>query len=142
MIEKDQIMSLLLEACPSYRARWAEYIAQPGYERGLVYLDLGDFAHHLVGLFQQGNTVEFSAAFDVIEQLHVEGDSYVREAAIIGALECIQNVAGNSGVDPEQFVPFLGPESAKWWKKLNEFWAGDSNMVTHTLEREAQNEKR
>ncbi len=125
MIEKDQIMSLLLEACPSYRARWEEYIAQPGYEAGLVYVDLGDFAHHLIDLFQQGNLSEFPATFDVIERLHVEGDSYVREAATIGALEGIQNVAGNSGVDPERFFSFLGPESAKWWRRLSKFWAGD-----------------
>ena len=125
MIERDQIMPLLLEACPSYRTRWEEYIAQPEYERGLVYLDLGDFAHHLVDLFQQGTTAELPAIFNVIERLYVEGDAYVREVATIGALEGIQNIAGNKGIDPEHFVPFLGSESAEWWRRLNKFWDGD-----------------
>ena len=65
---------------------------------------------------------EFPAVFDVIERLHLEGDPYVKEAATIGALEGIQNVAGNTGVDPDEFVQYLQPESAKRWQELNDFW--------------------
>jgi hypothetical protein len=69
----------------------------------------------------------------VIERLHVEGDSYVREAATIGLLESIQNQWGNNGVDPENFFPFLLPESARWWKSLNKFWTGESKYVGEGL---------
>jgi hypothetical protein len=126
MIEQHHVMPLLIEACPSYQSQWDVYIAQPEYEEGLLYVDLGNFAHHLVELIQQNDVAEFSSVFDVIERLHVEGDAFVREAATVGALESIQNVAGNCDVDAERFVPFLRPESAKWWIRLNNFWAGDS----------------
>ena len=62
--------------------------------------------------------------FDVVERLHVDGDSYVKEAATIGLLEGIQNVAGHHGVDPEVIVSHLRTESAKWWAELNRFWDG------------------
>src|SRR5215471_13497030 len=82
-------------------------------------------ADHIVDLCKQNQTQEFPAVFDSIERLHIEGDDYVREAAIIGLLEGIQNTAGHRGLDPEVFAPYLKPESTKWWKKLNAFWNGD-----------------
>ncbi|MFQ5839168.1 MAG: hypothetical protein ACE5HK_00425 [Candidatus Methylomirabilales bacterium] len=122
-------MPLLLQACPSYRPRWAKYSAEPEFDPGLLYVHLGDFAHHLVGLMKEGKTGEFSSVFDAIERLHPEGDSYIQEAAIIGFLESIQNIAGDSGVDPERFFPYLGSESASRWKRLNDFWEGKTPHV-------------
>ena len=76
--------------------------------------DLGEFAGHIVDLYKQNQTQEFPAVFDSSERLHIESDDYVKEAAIICLLEGIQNIAGNSGIDPEVFAPYLKPESAKW----------------------------
>ena len=124
MILKDDVIPLLLRACPSYQSRWEMYCADLVYEPGLLYVDLADFASHLVELLEENNTEEFSAVFEVIEQMHLDGDDFVREVATIGALEGIQNIAGNRGVDPERFVPFLGKVSKRQWKKLNDFWNG------------------
>ncbi len=124
MICKDDVIPLLLDACPSYQARWEVYCAESTYEPGLVYLDLADFADHLVELLRGNNTEEFTPVFEVIERMHLDGDDYVREAATIGALEGIQNLAGNSGVDPDRFIRFLGKASKRQWKKLNDFWGG------------------
>ena len=92
---------------------------------GLTYLDLGEFASHLVALFQLKRRNEFPAVFAMIERLHTEGNSYVQEAATIGLLEAIQNVAGNAEIAPEVFRPFVLPESLRWWDKLNRCWSGD-----------------
>jgi len=121
MMTKEQVMPLLLSVCPSFVKRWEEHRAFYEDEQ-LLYIDLGEFAHHLVELQKVSRTEEFSAIFDIIERMHVEGDDYVKEAATIGMLEGIQNVAGNSGLDPEGFAKYLRPESAKWWRKLNAFW--------------------
>ena len=110
-------MPLLLEACPSFRPVW-EYDLDDD-DRELAYICLGCFAGHLLELHRQGRRDEFGAVAEVVEKLHVDGDHYVREAATIGLLEGIQNVWGNCGVDPEEFRPFLLPESAKWWDQLN-----------------------
>jgi len=123
MIAKEQVMLLFLEACPSFTEKWKEHRAF--YEdEDLLYVDLGEFAHHLVELHKANRTDEFTAVFEIIERLHLEGDAYVKEAATIGMLEGLQNVAGNSGVDPEEFSRYLKPESAKWWRQVNEFWEG------------------
>jgi hypothetical protein len=124
MITKDQVMPILLNDCPSFSEKWREHLALYGDEQ-LLYIDLGAFADHIIDLYEKDQTQEFSAVFDSIERFHIEGDDYVREAATIGLLEGIQNTAGHRGIDPEAFAPYLKPESAKWWKKLNDFWNGD-----------------
>ena len=135
MIAKEQVMPLLLEACPSFSERWKMHAADAAYEEGLLYVDLGEFAHHLVELVRAGATSEFAAVFDVLERLHIDGDSYVTEAATIGLLEGLQNVAENTGVDPQRFGPWLKPESAKWWSELRDFWDGKSPTVGAGLAR-------
>lgn len=35
---------MLLEACPSFRARWTAYVAEPEYDESLLYVHLGEFA--------------------------------------------------------------------------------------------------
>ena len=98
-------------------------------EEELLYIDLGEFADHLIDLYNQAQTQEFPAVFSTVEELHTEGDEYVKEAATIGLLEGIQNIAGNRGLDAEVFVQYLKPESAKWWKNLNDFWDGKTGSL-------------
>jgi hypothetical protein len=126
VILKHEVMPLLLEACPSYRERWLAYCSNPVFEPGLSYLDLADFADHLVELLRSGSTDEFEAVFEAIERMHLEGDEFVREAATIGALEGLQNIAGN--IDSERFVPYLKTTSKKQWEKLNNFWDGEKSI--------------
>ncbi len=123
MINRDQILSMLLEVCPSFTDSLLRVKADNDHE-DLVYVYVGEFAPHLIDLFKKNQTDEFNAVFDLIEKLHVERDQTTREIATIGFLEGIQNVSGNSGVDPAEFVRFLRPESMKYWHKLNDFWSG------------------
>jgi hypothetical protein len=89
-----------------------------------LYIALGDFAAHLKSMLERGETNTFPDVFQVIEKLHVDGDGFVKEAATIGILESLQNAK-----EPEQFRRFLGPESEKWWDKLNSFWEGDPTAL-------------
>ncbi len=131
MIDKLQVMDLLLQACPSYKTRWNEYCKScysDGEER-LFYVDVGDFAHHLVDSYKVNKTFEFHQVFDVIEQLHLYGDDYVKELATIGLLEGMQNVSLNNELDPNVFVPYLKPETKVWWDRLNDFWSGNITYI-------------
>jgi hypothetical protein len=125
MITREQVIPMLIEVCPSFRATSAD--------ESLLYVSLGDFARHLLLLHRQGRTEEFPAVAKVIERLQVEGDSFVREAVAIGLLEGIQNVWSNAGTDPELFIRHLLPVSTKWWRSLNDFWAGKSKFVGENL---------
>ena len=114
-------MPLLIEACPSYRL--------PDDNNEMLYVMLGDFAHHLLQLQTQNQIETFPTIAKSIERLHLEGDQYVKEAATIGLLEDIQNIWGNNKTDPELFGIYLLPESLKFWRSLNDFWNGKSKFV-------------
>ena len=126
-------MPMLVNACPSFSERLDQHQAFYADE-DLLYVDLGEFAHHLVELQKANSTKEFVDVFELIERMHLDGDPYVKEAATIGLLEAIQNVAQNSGVEPEHFVEYLKPESAKWWRQLNDFWEAKIPYVGATID--------
>ena len=112
------MLPLLRHACRSFPP------CEEGDEGELLLVDLGQSAAHLVHLVEQGQVQEFPSVFAVVERPHVEGNAYVQEAATIGLLEGIQNVAGHRRIDPAVFIPYLLPESATWWHRLNLFWSG------------------
>lgn len=132
MITKEQVMPLFLSACPSF-APVLENDRASYPDEGLLYIDMGELAHHMVDLIKSNQTSEFPAVFDVIERLHIEGDHYVKEAATIGMLEGIENIASNNGVDPEAFAPWLRTESRKWWHQLIDFWQAKIPYVGATI---------
>lgn len=111
---------MLLNACPSFRDTWEASLKRSDASR--LYISLGEFARHLRELYLRDQVGEFAAVAVVIERFHVEGSAYVKEAASVGLLEAIQNSWRGNGIDPEEFARYLKPESARWWKSLNEFW--------------------
>jgi hypothetical protein len=132
MIKREQVLPLILEACPSFRETWNKSDNQE-----LPYVVMGDLARHLLSLYCDARTDEFRPLCAVIERLQTDGDGYVREFATVGFLEAVQNVWSNNGADPEAFCEFLLPESRKWWKELNDFWAGKIPYVGAGLRDEA-----
>jgi hypothetical protein len=130
-ISKNEVIQLLIKACPSYKKRWEDYI-QDNYESGdeqLLYIDLSDFASYFVDLYKQNELSEFTAVFDVIELLHISGDDFVKEAVTIGLLEDLQNRLLSYEIDTNVFKQYLGKESLKWWDHLNDFWNGKTKYV-------------
>jgi hypothetical protein len=125
MIAKDDMMGVLLNACPSFAPQWQALQDEWREEADdlPLYVALADFAQHLISMVERGETAGLLAVFASIERLHVEGEHYVREAATVGLLESLQNLNLHThGTDPEQFRPYLGPESVRWWDKLHRFW--------------------
>lgn len=124
MISKENIIPLLVEASPGFQTIWEEFVkTQNGELEDLPYfICLGDFAQYLIEKLDKKVTHDFEAIFQVVERLHIEGDHYVKEAATVGLLEGIQNIMLNTNKNPDLFRPFLLPETARWWNKLNDFW--------------------
>jgi hypothetical protein len=130
-ISKQEVMNLLLEACPSYKNRWLQYYKE-NYDNGdeqLLYIDLTDFAYHFIDLFKHKQIREFPRIFEVIELLHTDGDDFVKEAATIGLLEDIQNLALGEDINPDVFKQYLKSETLKWWNNLDDFWNGKTKYV-------------
>jgi hypothetical protein len=125
MIAKNEMMSLLLDACPSFRPAWEAWLGTRAASADdlPLYLALAEFARHLIGLLERVETASFPFIFQTVERLQTEGEDYVREAAVVGLLEELQNRnLHQHGTDPEQFRPYLGPESAAAWDELYGFW--------------------
>ena len=124
----------LLVADPSFQPRWAEFVAEWDDElEQPLYLALSSLAQHLLGRLQTGDTADFDGIFAVVESWHTNGDAYVREAASIGLLEDLQNLSGGSDKRRVTVEPWLGPESRRWWDKLDRFWDGDSKGASRRL---------
>lgn len=130
-ISKSEVMELFLQACPSYKKQWDEYV-QENYKSGdeqLLYIDLADFATYIVDLYKKNELSEFASVFDVIELLHTSGDDFVKEAASIGLLEDLQNRLLSNEINTNVFNQYLKQESLKWWNHLNDFWDGKTKYV-------------
>lgn len=54
---------------------------------------------------------------------HLHGDPYVREAATTGLLEDLQNTNLVGSLAPGQCLACLGPQSLRWWNRVERFWA-------------------
>lgn len=123
MIGKDEMMGVLVEACPSFAPHWRAFLDEWQDDSDPpLYIALGNLARHLIGMLERGETTTFPAVFATVERLHREGDPFVKEAAAVGLLEDLQNVNLHRSTHPEQFREFLGPWSRRWWGKLYRFW--------------------
>ena len=124
MITRQEMFEPLLKVDPSFTEAWNAFLEEWQNEASELpqYLALADLARHLVRKLETGDTHLFPAIFAVVERWHLEGDDYVREAATIGLLEDLQNGNLHETTSPDEFLPWLGPESRRWWDKVEAFW--------------------
>ena len=123
MITRDEMIPLLVEACPSFEPEWRAFREEWANEAELpCYIAIGEFARHLSSVLANGNEEVLNKVFEVVERLILEGDPYVREAAIVGAIEDLQNSNLHSGTKPDQYLPYLLPQSRRWWTRVEAFW--------------------
>lgn len=130
-ITRDKMFELILAADPSFRPRWTDFTEEWGDEVDAPrYLAIGSLAEHILECLYAGRTARFGMVFAVIEQWHTDGDAYVSEAASVGLLESLQNLSGGSDKKTMTVERWLGPESRRWWHKLDRFWEGDRNALS------------
>lgn len=65
MITKDQVIPMILKACPSFQETWDK-----SDDHDLLYAVMGDIARHLLTMYKTGRTDEFGSLCQVIEALH------------------------------------------------------------------------
>ena len=124
MIEKDTMMAPMLEACPSFRPAWEEFVEEWRSEPDPqpLYLALSSLARYLISALSVRDAATMSRAFAVVERWLLEGDKYVREAATVGLLEDLQNTSLHEATSPRDFEPYLLPKSLKVWRDVERFW--------------------
>lgn len=93
---------------------------------------LADLASEVVGEFEKGRVEVVQPAFGMAEQLIATGTEAERDAAILGFLETVQNVASHRDCGSSALEIFLGPMSQQAWAQLTEVWKGKSSLAEVT----------
>ena len=118
------MITLLVEACPSFEPEWrrfqSEYTDEP--ER-FLYVALPQFSRCLSRALAARDTETVRRVFAVLERLIVQGDAQVQEAAVVGIIKNLQNSSLHEQTAPNDYLPYLLPESRRWWGKVQTFWA-------------------
>ncbi|MGE6783663.1 DUF7674 family protein [Ensifer adhaerens] len=129
-IDRSNMFEPLLQADRSFAETWAAFEEEWRDDDELppLYLALAELARHLIRKLEAGDTPDFRAVFDVVERWHIQGDAYVREAATVGLLEDLQNGNHHRVTSPDDFLPWLAPETLGWWLQIRKFWAGEPRI--------------
>ncbi|HJR59808.1 MAG TPA: hypothetical protein VJ813_10430 [Vicinamibacterales bacterium] len=123
VIPRSQLFPLLLEACPSYEAVWNTFLAEYADEpEPLSYVALAQFARHLSNVLAAGDQQSLRRVFDLLERLIIDGDADAQEATVVGIIKNLQNEHLHQNTKPDDYLPYLLPESERWWGKVRGFW--------------------
>lgn len=132
LIWRDQMMPLMLAACPSFQAHWkACYglgvskkcnVDQDVPDALPLYLSVDDLSRHIACKLDFNETSEFAAVFAIVERWIVEGSETVKAVAITGFLEDLlrPHIYALSG--PKDLLLWVGPRTYKWWVEVGGFW--------------------
>ncbi|MCA1622200.1 MAG: hypothetical protein LC768_04530 [Acidobacteria bacterium] len=81
MITKEEMMPLLIDACPSFRPT---YEGLNEFHGEILYYNLlDDFADHIFGLHYNNETRETQKVFEIIEKIKQEGDDEAKELILV-----------------------------------------------------------
>ncbi|MFZ5829110.1 MAG: DUF7674 family protein [Planctomycetota bacterium] len=128
MITKQQMLPMLVDACPSFARAWADLELRGEADR--AYVCLSRFVEYLRELQRAGDVSAFPKVAQVVERFHLEGDNFVKEAATVGFLESLDDERGDA-----LFISLLGSESRKWLSEVEAFWRGERHYIGEVLER-------
>jgi hypothetical protein len=90
---------------------------------------MAELGSHVVDLFEQARINDVRPAFNLAESFIATGTEAERNAAIVGFLETVQNVASHRRCGTAVFMEFLGPLSRTAWTELNRVWQGKTSLA-------------
>jgi hypothetical protein len=129
-ITRSEILPLLVEACPSYepelRRFKSDYVddVEP-----FLYVAFPQFTRCLSRVLAAGDVETVQRVFALVERLIVEGDAEVQEAAVVGIIRNLQNANLHEQTSPDDYLPYLMPESQRWWGKVKTFWINGRLLI-------------
>ena len=126
----EEIIPALLSACPSAEPSWTDHLGWWGTEERGYFNDMSFFAAHVVeSYFGRGTDQELPAFFEVVERMIRNGDAQVRDLAIIGLIEDIQNGASWRDGGGDVLKRWLGVETLKAWSGVEAMWSGVGSLA-------------
>ena len=129
MISKAQMMPIIPEKFPGFAPTWKKHRELWGDEEAGICNDIGEFAQFVVDAYECGDKDLIVAAFALIEEFLTNGDQEVRDAAGIGFLEDVRNIASHRPFGSSVFLAWLGPTSKQAWGEIEEMWRGKHSLA-------------
>jgi hypothetical protein len=140
---KKDVIDVLRDVAPDFQPRWQAFLEWwEGEEHG-NYNAMAEFAHFLVDSYAIGNLDCFQAVFGEVERLLLEGDSETQSLLSVGLIEDIQNIASHHSFGASIFEPWLGKESLRVWREIDEgmrqvaVWASENPTPSSLRAKEA-----
>lgn len=97
---------------------------------GLRYAEMGAVARFLGGQLAAGNTERFAGLFGAVERCLLEGDDEAVRLVVVGLIEDLQNRSLTGIEDTTLWLRYLSPTTARAWKAVEAFWAGDTEAIS------------
>lgn len=104
---------------PDFQPRYERFLAEWQGEDTPWYLAMGELAHYIVELYEQGNTSQYQKLFSAVELVLQSGDAEIQNLIWVGLLEDIQNVSSHRSFGQDVFRVYLGPRSLIAWDEVN-----------------------
>lgn len=123
-----EMFESLLRVIPSAEEGWHEYLKDFRDEEA-HFIGISAFSHAVAELFATERVESFAEIFLVIEELIVRGDEQVKGLMIVGFLENLQNKLSWTSNGFSQVEQWLGEESLKGWRYIEEVWVGKSSLM-------------
>ena len=129
-IRRSEVLALLAEACPAYEAEWRRFTSDYADDsETFLYVAIPQFSRCLSRALAAGDVESLHRVFDLLERMIVEGDPEVQEAAVVGIIKNLQNTTFHEQTAPDDYLPYLKPESQRWWGKVKTFWTNGRLLI-------------
>jgi hypothetical protein len=129
-ITRSEILPLLVQACPAYEPEWRRFITDYVDDvEPFLYVAIPQFTRCLSRVLAAGDVETLRRVFALLERLIVEGDPEVQEAAVVGIIRNLQNSNLHEQTAPDDYLPYLMPESQRWWGKVKTFWINGRLLI-------------
>ncbi|MEO7161540.1 MAG: hypothetical protein ABI041_01345 [Bdellovibrionia bacterium] len=124
MITKNNLIEFVLKLEPDFLPALERERREFSGNEITIGLEFIAFSNFVSDKLELGIYKNAKKVFEGIEHLLTKGvaDEEIQTLATTCFLENIQNLSGHGRFPETSFIPFLGPESRKFCKALDEFW--------------------
>lgn len=126
---EDDVLPALLAACPAAIDAWKHHLEWWGDDERGNFNDVAVFAYHIVNSAIAGNKGEFPAFFQLLEKMVQDGDAQVKDLAVTGLIEDIQNISSNRIQGYATFESWLQPATRVAWRQVEAAWRGVGSLA-------------
>ncbi len=133
--QTDEVFQTLVSVETKMKETFDNYLIEEyrcGEAARLNYGDIGEIARYIVDRFINGETQNFQAFFDKVEEILLNCDAEIETLIVVGLFEDIQNIGGPKINYYSSFDKWLNPISKSEWDKVIDFWEGQDWRKTKT----------